>query len=159
MSGVGEIKGGYYIVRGGGLPPRINVIGHTRRVNWPELIARLKAVSNSSGPVVEVMKEHMMKFFKYLSGSLVTAMMLVSCVTINIYFPAAAAEKAADRIIEDIWGPESEKSKANESEQHSYNIQPQNFIVTVLDWVYFTGCCLKLTSISVQMQSAPCNKK
>ena len=52
MSGVGEIKGGYYIVRGGGLPPRINVIGHTRRVNWPELIARLKAVSNSSGPVV-----------------------------------------------------------------------------------------------------------
>lgn len=77
----------------------------------------------------------MMKFFKYLSGSLVTAMMLVSCVTINIYFPAAAAEKAADRIIEDIWGPESEKSKANESEQQSYNIQPQSFMVTVLDWV------------------------
>lgn len=30
---------------------------------------------------------------------------LVACVTINVYFPAAAAEKAADRIIEDIWGP------------------------------------------------------
>lgn len=26
-----------------------------------------------------------------------------ACVTINIYFPAAAAEKAADRIIEDVW--------------------------------------------------------
>ncbi len=25
------------------------------------------------------------------------------CVTINIYFPAAAAEKAADKIIEDVW--------------------------------------------------------
>ncbi len=25
------------------------------------------------------------------------------CVTINIYFPAAAAEKAADRIIEEVW--------------------------------------------------------
>lgn len=26
-----------------------------------------------------------------------------ACVTINVYFPAAAAEKAADRIIEDVW--------------------------------------------------------
>ncbi|MCB5184713.1 hypothetical protein LG201_05805 [Methylobacillus gramineus] len=28
---------------------------------------------------------------------------LSACVTINIYFPAAAAEKAADRIIDDVW--------------------------------------------------------
>ena len=26
-----------------------------------------------------------------------------ACVTINIYFPAAAAEKAADRIIEEVY--------------------------------------------------------
>jgi len=32
---------------------------------------------------------------------------LAACVTINVYFPAAAAEKAADRIIEDVWGPEA----------------------------------------------------
>jgi hypothetical protein len=25
------------------------------------------------------------------------------CITINIYFPAAAAEKAADRIIDQVW--------------------------------------------------------
>lgn len=31
---------------------------------------------------------------------------LAACVTINVYFPAAAAEKAADRIIEDVWGPD-----------------------------------------------------
>lgn len=30
--------------------------------------------------------------------------LLVGCVTINVYFPAVAAEKAADRIIEDVWG-------------------------------------------------------
>ncbi|MCL2022663.1 MAG: hypothetical protein FWG81_11590 [Betaproteobacteria bacterium] len=29
--------------------------------------------------------------------------MLSACVTINIYFPAAAAEKVADKIIDDIW--------------------------------------------------------
>lgn len=28
---------------------------------------------------------------------------LAGCVTINIYFPAAAAQKAADKIIEDVW--------------------------------------------------------
>ncbi len=53
MSGVGEAKQGYYIVKGGGFPPRIDVIGYTRRVNWPDLIARLKAVSHSTGPVVK----------------------------------------------------------------------------------------------------------
>ena len=31
------------------------------------------------------------------------AMMVTACVTINIYFPAAAAEKAADKIIDEVW--------------------------------------------------------
>ncbi|MGQ0429768.1 MAG: YdbL family protein [Gammaproteobacteria bacterium] len=40
---------------------------------------------------------------------------LAACVTINVYFPEAAAEKAADRIIEDIWGKEeAEKRGGNE---------------------------------------------
>jgi len=30
-------------------------------------------------------------------------MAIAGCVTINIYFPAAAAEKAADRIIDEVW--------------------------------------------------------
>lgn len=32
-----------------------------------------------------------------------TLALATACVTINVYFPAAAAEKAADRIIEDVW--------------------------------------------------------
>lgn len=31
------------------------------------------------------------------------ALVLSACVTINIYFPAAAAEKAADKIIDEVW--------------------------------------------------------
>lgn len=54
MSGIGEAEQGYYIVKGGGgLPPWINVVGYTRQVDWSDLLARLKAVSNSSGPVIE----------------------------------------------------------------------------------------------------------
>jgi uncharacterized protein len=35
---------------------------------------------------------------------------LSACVTINVYFPAAAAEKAADKIIEDVWGGDKQPS-------------------------------------------------
>jgi hypothetical protein len=35
--------------------------------------------------------------------SVLAAAALSACVTINIYFPAAAAEKMADKIIDDIW--------------------------------------------------------
>lgn len=38
----------------------------------------------------------------WLAG-VVAALVLAGCVTINIYFPAAAAEKAADRIIDEVW--------------------------------------------------------
>lgn len=34
---------------------------------------------------------------------LCVAAILPACVTINIYFPAAAAEKAADKIIDEVW--------------------------------------------------------
>lgn len=42
--------------------------------------------------------------------------LLSACVTINIYFPEAAAEKAADQIIRDILG-EQAKSKGESQEQ------------------------------------------
>ena len=37
---------------------------------------------------------------------------LAACVTINIYFPAAAAEKAADRIIEEVYNLRREGAPA-----------------------------------------------
>jgi uncharacterized protein YdbL (DUF1318 family) len=37
-------------------------------------------------------------------------------VTINVYFPAAAAEKAADKIIEDVWGGEKSSEPATRRE-------------------------------------------
>lgn len=36
-------------------------------------------------------------------ATLTCVLALTGCVTINIYFPAAAAEKAADRIIDEVW--------------------------------------------------------
>ncbi len=35
---------------------------------------------------------------------LLLALCLGACVTINVYFPAAAAQQAADRVIDEVWG-------------------------------------------------------
>ena len=49
------------------------------------------------------------------SLALLAPVAIVSCVTVNIYFPAVAAEKAADQIILDVWhqqGGAAEATKA-----------------------------------------------
>ncbi len=52
MDGVGRAKGdAYYIVKGSGLP-RIDIIGNTRRVDWPRLVEQLKSIEESGGPVI-----------------------------------------------------------------------------------------------------------
>lgn len=50
----------------------------------------------------------------WVAALVVTASASAGCVTINIYFPAAAAERAADRIIEEVWQlkPDSAKPPA-----------------------------------------------
>ena len=59
---------------------------------------------------------------------------LAACVTINVYFPAAAAEKAADRIIEDIWGPEQAK-KPEGSEQTTVGRPDDGILLAALSRV------------------------
>jgi hypothetical protein len=52
MGGVEEAPQGYVIVKGGGLPS-ISVIGYNRRVDWDELLARLKRVTAANAaPVI-----------------------------------------------------------------------------------------------------------
>jgi len=78
-----------------------------------------------------------MTLFKWLSSS-VTGLMLVSCVTINIYFPAAAAEKAADRIISDVWGEEAKPSETAPVPAEQSNNSPSvnsPMAVSILNWL------------------------
>jgi len=48
-----------------------------------------------------------------------------ACVTINIYFPAAAAEKAADKIIDEVWQLKNgaEKPTVNQQEPAAPSVQ------------------------------------
>lgn len=54
--------------------------------------------------------------WKWMAPALLL-MALPACVTINIYFPAAAAEKAADRIIDDVWQLKDKASAPEQTEE------------------------------------------
>lgn len=51
-----------------------------------------------------------------MTGLAMTALpaVLTGCVTINIYFPAAAAEKAADKIIDEVYRLDQNKGAGGE---------------------------------------------
>ena len=49
---------------------------------------------------------------------------LSACVTINVYFPAAAAEKAADKIIEDVWGADKSSDSTTKREDNKQTAIP-----------------------------------
>lgn len=51
------------------------------------------------------------------------AFLISACVTVNIYFPAAAVERAAEQIVKETWGGPGEPAKAPPKPQ-SYNRFP-----------------------------------
>ncbi len=51
----------------------------------------------------------------WMAALLAISMVLSACVTINIYFPAAAAEKAADKIIDEVWQLKQEQQNSTEA--------------------------------------------
>jgi len=71
-----------------------------------------------------------------LPASLLLLLFAAACVTINVYFPAEAAEKAADRIIQDVYG---EQSAAPEATEPQSQLQPDALPVALqsalLDWL------------------------
>lgn len=77
---------------------------------------------------------------------------LSACVTINVYFPAAAAEKAADKIIEGVWGPgEAPADKPTEKKTSSLLGDMSRALV------YVAGNALDLLIPAAQAQSADLN--
>ena len=79
------------------------------------------------------------------SLALLAPITVVSCVTVNIYFPAAAVEKAADQIILDVWHkqggdtPAVEENKTlpatpgKKAEQSA--LDPRHILIAVLNGI------------------------
>lgn len=60
---------------------------------------------------------------------------IAACVTINVYFPAAAAEKAADRIIDDVWKLPKDSAPA----ASPVSALPVQWLLTVADFILPTA--------------------
>jgi len=52
---------------------------------------------------------------------LTSAFFVGACVTVNIYFPAAAVERAADQIVKETWGNPPEKAKKEQPQSRFVN--------------------------------------
>jgi uncharacterized protein len=96
-----------------------------------------------------------MKQLSFLSMVLLTA-----CVTINIYFPAAAAEKAADEIIKDIQTtlPEGEPTSELNDWQHTFYKSVDAVLSTFISSAHAQEANLSIDSpeirkLTAQMQS------
>jgi len=60
-----------------------------------------------------------------------------ACVTINVYFPAAAAENAADKIIQKVYGEDSSKpdDSGGTNPQSSLTRLPANIVAAIADFI------------------------
>ena len=76
----------------------------------------------------------------HIPMSLLLLLFVTACVTINVYFPAEAAVKAADRIILDVYGiaPEQQQKPAQPAEPTSFlapSSLPGRALTIALDWL------------------------
>jgi uncharacterized protein YdbL (DUF1318 family) len=57
-----------------------------------------------------------------------TAVLMSACVTVNIYFPAAAVERAAEQIVKETWGGPSEPAKTPPKPQSNNRFSPMRMV-------------------------------
>jgi uncharacterized protein YdbL (DUF1318 family) len=62
---------------------------------------------------------------------LIAAFLISACVTVNIYFPAAAVERAAEQIVKETWGGPAAPAKMP-APQSSYRFAPVRWVSLIL---------------------------
>ncbi len=73
----------------------------------------------------------MFRIWRFSTLGLIFA--LTSCVTINVYFPAAAAQDAADKVINEVWG--DKPGAANKQSQGARPSPGHPLAQRLLDWI------------------------
>jgi uncharacterized protein len=86
----------------------------------------------------------MLKRTIFLAAFLVSA-----CVTVNIYFPAAAVERAADQIVKETWGGPGEQEKPK-SEPQSKNLFSPLLSVAFVDDAYAQEADINISNPAIR---------
>lgn len=93
-------------------------------------------------------------FTSRFSLLLMFSLLLPACVTINVYFPAAAAERAADRIIDQVWKKGEEGSEIPQDDQSALPLSLQlanHLLNTLIPAAYAaTSADLDISSPTIQ---------
>jgi uncharacterized protein YdbL (DUF1318 family) len=74
----------------------------------------------------------MMRSVAFKSAALLclaSCLLMAACVTINVYFPAAAAEQAADKIIDDIWGSQGRPPADKDNKRSALPLPPGDVVL------------------------------
>lgn len=54
MNGIEAAEGSaYYIVKGGWLPPRLDIKGYSHEVDWPDLLSRIRRVMSDNQVIIQ----------------------------------------------------------------------------------------------------------
>jgi len=64
---------------------------------------------------------------------LTSAFLVSSCVTVNIYFPAAAVERAADQIVKETWGDPAEKARKEQPQSRVVNPEAVRLVFNLVN--------------------------
>ncbi len=67
-------------------------------------------------------------------------LLLVACVTVNVYFPAPAVDAAAEKVVKEVWGditgPGQEAPEGLESPSpHNSELSAGHVVTALLDWI------------------------
>ncbi len=97
---------------------------------------------------------------RLISFKLLLLGLLAACVTVNVYFPAAAAEQAADRIIDTVTSQQGEhKSKDETSTPAPAQTPPQSLATPAREshpiWVAAAGALLDMLVPRAEAQGSP----
>jgi uncharacterized protein YdbL (DUF1318 family) len=89
---------------------------------------------------------------------------VAACVTINVYFPAEAAEKAADRIIRDVYGePPQQPAPAEPQSLNRHLTAPSSSpMLALLDWLVspaYAGADISVNTPAIRQLQAAMEKR
>jgi uncharacterized protein len=91
------------------------------------------------------------QIIKYLGlPLLIFAAVNCAVITVNVYFPAEAVEKAAEKIIDEIEGEEESKAKSDKSSPQSYFWRNVPFCILGNSTVYAEEIDLELTTPAIR---------
>ena len=81
---------------------------------------------------------------------LFVAFLVSACVTVNIYFPAAAVERAADQIVKETWGAPSEPAKKSGPQSSLPATRKQTVSFSLVNPVYAQEADINVTNPAIR---------